>query len=119
LDNAASPKTYVGANNKLQADQVILGASQPSTQDRAGSETRRRFSFMSRDQFGSQRNPNKAMRFNGITPRCFLFQHSHKSKEIQQIANFLDFPESGIPPEVMIFKGLGMCRPVRRPSLLL
>lgn len=52
------------ANLKLQIDQLILGASQRSTQDSAGSHCRLRFNFISRYHKGLQGYPVKEKSFN-------------------------------------------------------
>jgi hypothetical protein len=53
-------------NLKLQADQFILGASQRSTQDNAGSHCRLRFRFNSRYHDGFQGYPTKGKCFNAV-----------------------------------------------------
>jgi len=53
-------------NLKLQADQGILGASQRSTRDKAGSHNRLRFNFISRYHKGHQGYPVKVVNFNGL-----------------------------------------------------
>ncbi|OLP18935.1 hypothetical protein BST81_08465 [Leptolyngbya sp. 'hensonii'] len=53
-------------NLQLQAGQLILGASQLSVQDSAGSERRLRFNFISRYHKGIQGHPVKAKTFKGF-----------------------------------------------------
>ncbi|CAA9590109.1 hypothetical protein AVDCRST_MAG81-5127 [uncultured Synechococcales cyanobacterium] len=69
IDPACAPTQTGGwrvANLKLQADQVILGASQRSTQDKAGSDNRFRFNFISRYHRGCQGYPVKVVNFNSV-----------------------------------------------------
>jgi hypothetical protein len=81
-------------NLQLQIDQFILGPSHPSSQDRAGSHCRLRFSFISRYHRGCQGYPVKERSFNAPQPLATLLNQSntpleHRFREITEHCKFL------------------------------